>query len=257
MTVTDWACAPSDRAAPRSMLDDLVTAGSAAEQTDLLAEWGSFVRGLEDSAAFVATAANCGRVPDGLAITRPPGGGATPRDRDASHARVVWYTASALVRAGALGADQPDRSLDHLTIDLSGRAGLTVDWTTLDRFLQHEAARRAAVEDADPATLLEELRAEGTRTAQDVAADGLLDAEGSQRALASAYGALAAARVDRDRAEAAAVELAASRALVRELGDELERDEWIRARLRRVKATAPMRALIAARKRLRRRGRRD
>jgi hypothetical protein len=77
-----------------------------------------------------------------------------------------------------------------------------------------------------------------------------LGARASARALTSAYDSLARAIRDRDAAEAAAVDAAASRALAQSLGVVLERDEWIRARLRTVKATKPAQALISARKRI-------
>ena len=94
------------------------------------------------------------------------------------------------------------------------------------------------------------MRAVGMLTPRQVAAAEMLDARAFATALVRAYDELAAARRDRDAAEATAVDAAASRALAQSLGEVLERDEWIRARLRAAKSTKPAKALIEARKRL-------
>jgi hypothetical protein len=251
MADTDWACVAPGTAAPTSVHAELIAVESSAARADLLAEWGRFVRALDDRAAFVATAANCGRDAATLRLWAGVRNGVVPADRAATHARVAWHTAAALVGAGAFGSDQPDQALDALAVELAGRAGFQVDRPAVERFFHHEAAARAAVDGGDPAEHLVALRAAGARTPRAVAAGGLLRPDAAQRALDRAYDALESARHVRVRAEVAAVELVAYRALAQSLGEELERDEWIRARLRTLKQTPPARALIAARKRLR------
>lgn len=250
MTRTDWAYAPS-AIPPRTYLDDLLAASPEA-RADLLDAYGRFLLALEDDrCCFAATADNVIRHDDdhiGVARELVPGIG--PLDRSASYARVFWHLAASLVCRGALGVDVPDRTVDEHALDLAGRAGVAIDVHDLGRFREHEAACRAAVLGEHPDAHDSELRTLGAHSARSAAAAGLIDADGLRLALLGAYDALDTARADRDAAQVDAVELAASRALVRSLGEELERDEWIRARLRNVKSTKAARALIAARKRI-------
>jgi hypothetical protein len=58
-------------------------------------------------------------------------------------------------------------------------------------------------------------------------------------------------QAERDALESRVEELAGARVLADALAAELERDEWIRARLRRLKATRAVRGLIYARRRVR------
>jgi hypothetical protein len=250
MTGTDWAYVPS--APPGgSVLDEIVAAPTADATTDLLAAVGRFLLGLDDRACFAATVDNVVRSGDGtFGVAAPLIDDVTPLDRAASQARIVWHLAWALVHAGALGADAPDRSVDELAVGLSGRMGITVTLDDIERFRGHESATHAALRGFDRDMLERDMRAMGATTARTVAASELLSAAAFARALTTAYTALESARRDRDAAEEAAIGHAASRALARSLGEELERDEWIRARLRMVKATKPAKALIEARKRL-------
>jgi len=80
---------------------------------------------------------------------------------------------------------------------------------------------------------------------------GALDEAAVRRELAKTYDEIARLRAERDLLEARVDELAGARVLADELAAELERDEWIRARLRRLKATRPVRGLIYVRRKVR------
>ena len=80
---------------------------------------------------------------------------------------------------------------------------------------------------------------------------GALDEAAVRRELAETYDEIARLRAERDRLEARVDELAGARVLADQLAAELERDEWIRARLRRLKATRPVRGLIYVRRKVR------
>jgi hypothetical protein len=69
--------------------------------------------------------------------------------------------------------------------------------------------------------------------------------------LAAARAEIARLRAERDALEAKVDELAGARVLADALATELERDEWLRARLRRLKDTRAARAIIYVRRRLR------
>jgi hypothetical protein len=71
------------------------------------------------------------------------------------------------------------------------------------------------------------------------------------RALAAAEEQIARLEAERDALEARLEELAGARVLADALASELESDEWIRARLRRLKDTRVARGLIYLRRRLR------
>ena len=72
-----------------------------------------------------------------------------------------------------------------------------------------------------------------------------------RKELAAAREEVARLQAERDALEARVDELAGARVLADALAAELERDEWIRARLRRVKSTRAVRGLIYVRRRLR------
>ena len=72
-----------------------------------------------------------------------------------------------------------------------------------------------------------------------------------RKELVAAREEVARLRAERDALEARVDELAGARVLADALAAELERDEWIRARLRRVKGTRAVRGLIYVRRRLR------
>ena len=241
MTGPGWAYPPGDPPAP-TVLDELVAAPPRGARRALLDELGAALRASADDELFMATADNLVRVDGTVTAVHPRPAGVVPLDRGASAARVVWYLAASMVERGALGAEAPDRSIDEHALALAGTLGLTVTSTDLERFLRHEGTLHA------PAAA--ELATRAASTARSAAASGALDEDALRLALTRAYDDLTEARRDRDRAERAAVELEATRALARRLGDQLERDEWIRARLRNVKATRPARAAIAAKRRL-------
>jgi hypothetical protein len=254
MPQTSWALVDGPAPAGVSIADALVDAirtGQATEQAALLDRWGSFVRTAPATVAFAATADNVVPTTDGsLRLARSLRHGVDALDADASAraARVCLHLAATLVRRGAV--DEPHRTVDELALRLGGRSGLVFDAAAIERARAHEATARAAHEDADAAELLAAAEALGASTVTDAVTRGEVDESDVRVALVHALVALTDARATRDRAEAAVVELAATRALAASLGEELERDEWIRARLRNVKSTAPARALIAARKRV-------
>jgi hypothetical protein len=249
MTGTDWAYVPT-ASPPSTLLHEIVTASSPEVRADLLAVLGETVGTFDDLQLFGATADNLARVDGALGLVTPVLDGVEPLDRRASAARIAWHLAWELLQAGVLGADDPDRTVDDHAIVIGGLAGFGIAIEDVERFRVHEARVHAALRGFDADMLERDMRAMGTLTARDVAASELLGPRAFARALTSAYDELVTARRDRDAAEAAAVDAAASRALAQSLGEVLERDEWIRARLRNVKATKPARALIAARKRL-------
>jgi hypothetical protein len=155
---------------------------------------------------------------------------------DTGHAQQAWHLSLALMRAGAAAGEPSDTTVDEYALTLAGRAGLRVDAAALDR------SKRAA---ADP-----DVWETGRSTMRDLVSQGALGPEALRRALLAAYDDLDVTRRARDQAQADAVDLVTAKALAQSLGEELERDEWIRARLRHAKATRPAKAVIAARRRL-------
>jgi regulator of protease activity HflC (stomatin/prohibitin superfamily) len=249
MTGTDWAYVPSAPPGP-TYLDTVVDAPTPEARGDRVAELGALLHALDDRACFSATADNLVRSDDGWSVARPLLDEVQPLDRTASCARVAWHLAWALLQAGALDPEHPDRTVDDHAVALGGLAGLGIGPHDVERFRYHEATSHASLREFDRDVLERDMRAMGTLTMRHAAAGERLGARASARALSSAYDSLAGAIRDRDAAEAAAVDAAASRALAQSLGEVLERDEWIRARLRTVKATKPAQALISARKRI-------
>jgi hypothetical protein len=258
MPESSWALVDGEPAADTTLADALVEAireRRATDQASLLDRLGTLVRAAPPSAAFAATADNVAVAADGsLRVVRALRGeiDPLPDDAPARHARVCLHLAAALVERAVI--DEPHLTVDALALRLGGRCGLVVDEPALGRARAHEAAEHAACTGVDAGALLARADALGASTVLDAVAAGTVAADDVRLALAGALGQLDAARQARDVAEAAAVELAATRALAQSLGEELERDEWIRARLRNAKSTVPARALIAARKRVLHRG---
>jgi hypothetical protein len=254
MPDTGWALVHDD-GAPSShvaalLVSRLLDEPADAEVASLLAEWARLVGRLPPRAAFAATADNVVRIDDSLRLACDLRDGVEPLDAEATHARLCWHLARSLVVAGAAG--DTGITVQDLAVRLAGRCGWAVTDASVARALAHEAALRAAVDGVDEVTEHARLLDESSWTMPLALAHGALDLAATSRALAAAWAALARAERDRDTAEAAAIELQASRALVASLGEELERDEWIRARLRAAKATRPVKAAIELRKRLRR-----
>jgi hypothetical protein len=254
MPQTSWALVddPAPGGVPvADALVDAIRAGRVAEQAALVDRWGSFVRAAPAAVGFAATADNVVQAADGgfrVARALRHGVDALEGDPAARAARVCLHLAATLVRRAAV--DEAHLTIDELALRLGGRSGLVFDAAALERARAHEATARAALEGTDAASLLAEAEALGASTVTDAVARGEVHESDVRLALVHALDALSDARTARDTAEAATVELAAARALALSLGEELERDEWIRARLRNVKSTAPVRALIAARKRV-------
>lgn len=253
MPATSWALVDAPRGDDATLADALVAAVRAGHGTELgtlLDRWGAFVRAASAEVAYAATADNVTITSgSGLRVTRPlrTGVDAGAIDDAARAARACHHLAVTLVERAAV--DDATMTVDALAARLGSQAGLAFDPGAPARARAHEAAARAAVEGGDAAAIHDALEAQGTWTVLDALAAGTVSGDDARAALASALGALAEARAERDAAQAATIELAAARALARSLGEELERDEWIRARLRNVKRTPPARLLIAARKR--------
>jgi hypothetical protein len=250
MTGAEWAYVPG--AEPDATLfDEILAATSDEGRTDLLVDFGAFAQACDDRTLFAATADNVVRGEQGgFVLARALLPDVEPLDRAASAARVMWHLTWDLVLLGEIGAEDPAATVDEHAARLGDQAGLAITLLDVERARRHEAASQAGLRGFDRDVLERDLRAVGALTPRGFAAGELLDARSAAIALTRAYDQLVAARRDRDAAEAAAVEAAASKQLAQSLGEVLERDEWIRARLRTVKATRPARALIEARKRL-------
>lgn len=256
MPETSWALvgdvAPTPHPTLADALVDAARHARAAEQGDLLERWGGFVRGAPPEVAHVATPDNLAVEADGsLRLLRTARTGIDLLETDASAraARLCLHLARLLVQRGVV--DDATLTIGALAERLGGHAGLPFDAVAAERARAHDALGRATVEHLDASALLTELESRDAWTILDALAAGEVAPDDQNLALAAALRSLTEARAGRARAESAAVELAATRALALSLGEELERDEWIRARLRAVKHTPPVRALIAARKRLR------
>ena len=251
MPDTSWALV-HDEGRPSSHVAGVVAARMLAEPADatirpLLEQWGAFVLDLAPRAAFAATADNVAVSDRGLHLACDLRTGVEPLDDDATMARLAWHLARFLVVAGA--ADDPSVTIDSLAWRLAGRSGLVFTDAGFERAKAHEATQRASIERCDTIAERARIDDEGTWTMRDALANGAMGHAASRHALAAAWVAVERAKHDCARAEAATIELAATRALAASLGAELERDEWIRARLRKVKNTRPVRLMIAARKR--------
>ena len=254
MRDTSWALV-REAGAPKvhvaAAIIDHVRHGAATDASELYAQWGAFVTGLAPRAAFAATADNVSLLDGELRLASDLREGVEPLDVDATAARLCWHLARSLVLAGV--ADDPDITVDLLATRVGGRSGLQFDTAARARAKAHEASFAAVIDNRDPGIERGLLDEEGNWSMRDALAAGAIADDDSRFALAVAWDSLVNLRADRDRAEAAAIEVAATRALAQSLGEELERDEWIRARLRKAKATKAANLAIAARKRILRR----
>ena len=143
-------------------------------------------------------------------------------------AMAAMRSLSEVIVAEGLGAGfAPTATVDEITAILVGRCGIPVGPATISSHPQGQQSRRALVE------------------------SGALDDTSVRRELSAAYDEIARLRAERDALEARVDEFAGARVLADQLAAELERDEWIRARLRRLKASRLVRGLLYARRRLR------
>jgi hypothetical protein len=134
--------------------------------------------------------------------------------------------AELIVAEGLPAGFAPTATIDEITAILVGRCGIPVRPVATESPSHGQQSRRAMAE------------------------SGALDDASVRRELAAAYDEIARLRAERDTLEARVDELAGARVLADQLAAELERDEWIRARLRRLKATRPVRGLFYVRRRL-------
>lgn len=165
----------------------------------------------------------------------------------------LWHVARALVASGAPGPWPPSATVDEIAAELAGHAG--VDAPDLAIASWHDASARVdEVRSGDAATAAArtaERRAQGASSVRSTAAGAGLDADDLRARLAAAYDEIERLAAERDAFEDAAVAGEAARRLATEVGAELERDEWIRARIRRLKTTPPLRAAFKARRTVR------
>lgn len=255
MPDTSWALVLDD-GRPSVHVAGMLISRSLVDPTDatiepLLSRWAAFVRGLPPSAAFAATADNVAVLEDELRLACDLRAGVGPLDDEATAARLCWHLARALVVSGA--AADPTWRVDDLAHRLGGRCGWSFSDAALARAMAHEAQLHAALDALDPVAEGERIADESTWTMPIALIVGAIDDATARHALAAAWTDLVRARRDRDAAESAAIELEATRALAQSLGEELHRDEWIRARLRAAKATRPFKLVIELRKRVLRR----
>jgi len=151
----------------------------------------------------------------------------TTRFATTSAATAVLHSlAAAIVTEGLDAGFAPTATVDEITATLMGRCGIPVSPTALGATRDGSQSRRAMVE------------------------SGTLDDAALRRELSATYDEIALLRAERDALESRVDELAGARVLADQLAAELERDEWIRARLRRFKATRPVRGLLYLRRRV-------
>jgi hypothetical protein len=251
MPDTSWALS-GDEPQRTAHVAALVVARLAANPVDpsvrdLYERWGAYCASLDEHTAFVATADNVSTT-EPWSLDRPPRDGVAPHDDDATRARLCWHLARTLVLSGV--ADRASISVDVLAVSIAGWSGLAFTDAGLERAKLHEATGRARALGTRPTDELARIHRESGWTMHTALIEGFFEETAARRALNRAWFDLETCRADCSRAEAGAVELAATRALAQSLGEQLERDEWIRARLRRIKTTPPVRAAIALRRRV-------
>ena len=142
--------------------------------------------------------------------------------------------ADSIVTEGLSAGFAPTATIDDITATLRGRCGVSLD-----------------PDDGTTAPTEDRQRQRGGQSRRAVVDSGAADGESMRRELLAAYDEIARLRAERDALEARVDELAGARVLADRLAAELERDEWIRARLRRLKASRPARGLIYVRRKLR------
>ena len=142
--------------------------------------------------------------------------------------------AESIVAEGLGAGFAPTATVDEITAILVGRCGLSV------------VAGEITTDTTD-----DQERQRGGQSRRAVVENGSADGESVRRELLAAYDEIARLRAERDTLEVRVDELAGARVLADRLAAELERDEWIRARLRRLKASRPAQGLIYVRRRLR------
>ncbi|MEO8695913.1 MAG: hypothetical protein ABI658_20500 [Acidimicrobiales bacterium] len=133
--------------------------------------------------------------------------------------------AHTIVAEGLDAGFAPTATVDEITAILAGRCGIAISPTAL----------------AGP---------DGSQSRRALIESGRLDDAAIRRELLAAHDEIVRLRAKRDALEAKVDELSGARVLADQLAAELERDEWIRARLRRLKSTRPVRGLIYVRRRV-------
>jgi hypothetical protein len=156
--------------------------------------------------------------------------------------------AGSIVAEGLNAGFAPTATVDEITTILVGRSGIPVslEATSISRSEGPLGPSSRSEGPLGPAT-----HPHGWQSRRAMVESGALDEAAVRRELAETYDEIARLRAERDLLEARVDELAGARVLADQLAAELERDEWIRARLRRLKATRPVRGLIYVRRKVR------
>jgi len=179
------------------------------------------------------SAAEGGQSDAGLAALRAGGLDAfsdwlhTTRFSTTADATMTLHSIARTIVADGLDAGfAPTATVDEITAVLAARCGVSLDPAALTGAADGRQSRRALIE------------------------SGVLDEAAVRRELAAAHDEIIRLRAKRDALEMKVDELSGARVLADQLAAELERDEWIRARLRRLKDTRPVRALIHVRRKV-------
>ena len=152
--------------------------------------------------------------------------------------------ARSIVAEGLPAGFAPTATVDEITAILLGRCGIPVIPGAL--VTRSEGPLGPVTRSQGP---LGPVRgSDGAQSRRAMVESGALDEAAVRRELAKAYDEIALLRAERDLLEARVDELAGARLLADQLAAELERDEWIRARLRRLKETRPVRGLLYVRR---------
>ena len=141
----------------------------------------------------------------------------------AAAAATLRSVAGSIVTEGLAAGFAPTATVDQITATLCARRGIPLAPVTA---------------------------ANGSQSRRSMVESGALDEAAVRRELSATYDEIARLRAERDLLETRVDELAGARVLADQLAAELERDEWIRARLRRLKATRPVRGLIYVRRKI-------
>jgi hypothetical protein len=150
----------------------------------------------------------------------------TTRFATTTEATVTLHSIARTIVAEGLDAGfGPTATVDEITAVLAGRCGMTLSPTALGA-PDGRQSRRALIQ------------------------SGVLDDDAIRRELIAAHDEIVRLRAKRDALERKVDELAGARVLADQLAAELERDEWIRARLRRLKDTRPVRGLLYVRRKI-------
>jgi hypothetical protein len=175
-----------------------------------------------------------------------------PADDPDAPLALAWTVALDLVTTAAARSWSPRATVTDIATELAGHLGVADAALELDAWMERaahaDAPSATPTSNPDTATVTA-MRAAGQTSRYVLATTpDALEPAALRSALAEAYDDIDRLRAERDAFEDAAVAGEGARRLAIELGAELERDEWIRARIRRTKSTLPMRVAIRVRR---------